>query len=316
MKEPEKSTFAGAGLLRPPSLKAFGAALRRRREALGFTLDELMAKTRISKPYLSNIETGSAPGPASEEKLRRIAAALQIPVKDVVAAGDWLRTPASVRRMIEGAGRGLPRRADGAIDLDAAGIGSQLSVPSSQLKGPAIGNQQRKTENRDPPTENPSIPLRPVPLINRVAAGQAAEYTDLDYPAGVADRYVPMPDLPGAPVASAFALRVIGDSMMPEYREGEIVVVGPAGEETATTEIRGPVKDGEDCVVRLGEAENFATTFKRIFFTRNDAGETIGLQLTALNPAYAPRLVKLEDVSGIYPLMYRVVPARRESGDA
>src|SRR4051812_40348866 len=53
---------------RPASLASFGAALRRRREGLGLTLDALARATGISKPYLSNIETARAPGPPSEEK--------------------------------------------------------------------------------------------------------------------------------------------------------------------------------------------------------------------------------------------------------
>jgi len=43
--------------------------------------------------------------------------------------------------------------------------------------------------------------------------------------------------------------------MMPEYAEGEILIVGPFmdGEE-----------DGRDCVVRTGERENFATAFNGV----------------------------------------------------
>src|SRR4051812_1812405 len=79
---------------------------------------------------------------------------------------------------------------------------------------------------------------------------------------GVADSYVAAPDLAEAPVAAAFAVKVSGDSMMPEYGEGEILIVGP-----------GEAKDGDDCIVRLDEQENFATTFKRVTFEREGNGE-------------------------------------------
>ncbi|HUO08551.1 MAG TPA: XRE family transcriptional regulator [Phycisphaerae bacterium] len=276
-----------SGLRRPGSLEALGRALRGVREGLGLTLDEVAGKTGISKPYLSNIETGRAPGVASEEKLRKIAKALGVAEEVLVAAGDWLRTPESVRRMIE-EGEG-PRRGDGTRDLDAA-----------FKKGKQIGHAQRGPRPTGHGTREGEIAVREVPVINRVAAGGAKEHGDLDYPAGVADEYVPVPDLPEAPVKSAFAVRVSGDSMMPEYGEGEIIIVGP-----------GDAADGDDCVVRLGEGENYATTFKRVFFLRDDAGEVRGVRLVALNPKYAERVVRVEEVSGVYPLMYRVVAAKR-----
>ena len=172
------------------------------------------------------------------------------------------------------------------------------------MKSPPPGGQWAVTSRH---AEGDAIPLRSVPLINRVAAGQPAEYTDLDYPAGVADNYIHAPDLPEAPMASAFALRIAGDSMAPDYVEGEIIVLGPP------TDIHGQgvVNDGDDCVVRLADQANFATTFKRVFFARNDAGEVTGLRLAPINLKHAERTVAIEQVTGIYPLLYRLVPARR-----
>ena len=301
---------------RPASLEAFGAAIRRRREEMDLTLDRLAARTGISKPYLSNIETGHTPGPASPEKLARIAKTLKLDARQVLAGADWLRTPASVRRLVasesaetggETTGKTLPRRADGTIDLDRlmpAGIGTRGS--------PARPADKRRRR------EEPLLPVRAVPLINRVAAGKAAEFTDLSYPAGVADDYVAAPDLPETPVAAAFALRVVGDSMMPDYREGEILIVGPAGaggSAAGAATGAGEPQDGQDCVVRLGENENFATTFKRVYFER-EGDEAVAVRLVPLNPAYAERRVTMEEVTGIYPVIYRLVPARRETRPA
>ena len=150
-----------------------------------------------------------------------------------------------------------------------------------------------------------SLPIRNIPVLNRVAAGTAREHGDLNYPAGVADDYVPAPDLPDAPIKSAFALRISGDSMAPDYTEGEIIIVGP-----------GDAADGDDCVVRLAESENFATTFKRIFFERNAHNEITAIRLVPLNPAHAERRVAAEEVTGIYPLLYRLTPAKHPKGNA
>src|SRR5881394_2975207 len=117
----EKVVF---GLVQPASLQAFGGALRKVREGLGMTLDVLAAKTGISKPYLSNIETARAPGPPSEEKLEKIARALGLEATGLLAGADWLRTPESVRRVFQEMKEGVassgeaPRRGDGTIDLD------------------------------------------------------------------------------------------------------------------------------------------------------------------------------------------------------
>ncbi|MGN6368194.1 MAG: helix-turn-helix domain-containing protein [Phycisphaerae bacterium] len=269
---------------RPDSLEALGAAIRNQREHLGLTLDQLAAKTAISKPYLSNIETARAPGPPSEEKLRKIAHALNIDEQTLLAAGDWLRTPDSVRRLILHSDA-TPRRPDGTRNLDAA-------FPPSP---PGMA----RNKNASAPAPGAPLPLRDIPLLNRVAAGGPREHGDLNYPAGIADDYIPVPDLPTAPVKSAFALRISGDSMAPDYTEGEIIIVGP-----------GDATDGDDCVVRLAESENFATTFKRLFFERNTDNDITAIHLVPLNPAHRERRLAPEEITGIYPLMYRLTPAK------
>src|SRR6185295_16344626 len=96
------------------------------------------------------------------------------------------------------------------------------------------------TEARSRSAGNVRLMALPVqaPLINKVAAGYPTEFTDLGYPARVADEYV---SAPGVTDADAFAARVVGDSMMPLYREGDIVVFSPERD----------TKDGDDCFVRL-----------------------------------------------------------------
>ncbi len=78
-----------------------------------------------------------------------------------------------------------------------------------------------------------------------------------------------------------------------------MIIVGP-----------GEAAEGDDCVVRLGEGENFATTFKRVFFERDAEGEAVAVRLVPRNPAHAERRVLLEGVTGIYPMVYRLVPRR------
>jgi repressor LexA len=273
------------------SLPQLGAAIRLRRLAKRLTLDDLARATGISKPYLSNIETARAPGPPSEEKLDRLAAALGLEPASLQAAADWLRTPDSVRALLGQleAGAAVARRPDGTVDLDAAvhQKRSTAPAPAEHIAG--------------------AFALRGIPIINKVAAGRAGEFGDLDYPVNIADDYLPSPDLPpvaGGPSAmlpGTFAVRVSGDSMIPDYQDGDLVVVTPEDP-----------KDGDDCLVRLGARENFATTLKRIYFEKD--GETIvRLRLVPLNPAHATWKVNAEEVTGLYPVLYKVTPMRRRN---
>jgi len=53
-------------------------AIRAWREYRGLTQDQLAEATKISKPYLSQIESGKRDG--TTETMRRLAAALQVPM--------------------------------------------------------------------------------------------------------------------------------------------------------------------------------------------------------------------------------------------
>lgn len=151
-----------------------------------------------------------------------------------------------------------------------------------------------------------------VPLINKVAAGYPTEFTDLGYPARVADEYVRVPEVSDP---DAFGARVVGDSMEPEYREGDMVVFSP----------RAAVYNGADCFVRL--ERDAQTTFKRVFFEDETgkvmddaalrgggggggqgggsgggaiASRLIRIRLQPLNPRYGPRVYDREEVAGLY----------------
>jgi phage repressor protein C with HTH and peptisase S24 domain len=127
---------------------------------------------------------------------------------------------------------------------------------------------------------------RLVPIINKVSAGYPTDFDDLDYPVGVADDYVRCPDLHDA---NAFAVRVVGDSMEPKFKEGDIVVFSPALD----------VKNGDDCFVRF--AEPHQTAFKRVFFEENKM-----IRLQPRNEKYAPTMVEGKKINGIYKAIAKV----------
>ena len=127
---------------------------------------------------------------------------------------------------------------------------------------------------------------RPIPVINKVAAGYPRMETDLDLPVGFAESYVydPTVKAPGA-----FAVTVCGDSMEPRFHEGDIVVVDPEAE----------VHGGAFCFVRF--AADGDTTFKQVYF---DTPETIRLQ--PLNSQYPPQVHPREAVDAVLKVVRRI----------
>jgi SOS-response transcriptional repressor LexA len=243
------------------------------------------------------IETGARGERGSEinsELLLRLELTLGLARGQLTHTAQWSATPAGVRRRVdamessqraaaaqlralldeEKAGGEPPPGAPIAGSLDDAFRSGRLQALVARLEGsPAPGSNVQ---------EGPPPRLLPVqvPLINSVAAGYPREFTDLGYPARVADEYVLSPDVDDP---DAFAARVVGDSMLPDYREGDIVVFSPAR----------PIKSGMDCFVRL--ERDAEATFKRVVFAEAAGAQEI--RLVPLNAAFAERVVAREDVA-------------------
>jgi transcriptional regulator with XRE-family HTH domain len=81
-------------------MEPIGTKIRRQRRRLGLTLDDLAARTAISKPYLSLIETGRVNGPPSDEKLGRIEQVLDLPARQLVVQAHFERTPGDVQDVL------------------------------------------------------------------------------------------------------------------------------------------------------------------------------------------------------------------------
>lgn len=109
-----------------------------------------------------------------------------------------------------------------------------------------------------------------IPLISYVQAGKWREIVDA-YPPGGAEECVTPLNQHGP---HAFALRVVGDSMLPLYTEGDVIIVDPDA----------PIRPGDCVVARNHHAE---ATFKKYRPRgRNAAGVEV-FELVPLNPDYA-----------------------------
>ncbi len=248
-------------------MSTIGRLIRQERQAAGMTQEALAGAIGCSKPQLSLMENDQRS--VSAERVSRIEAALGIQDGRLAAALQWDCTPPPMRARVTASdafAQRLLRAAKRGESLDELYRSGELQ----QLLDQCAGN-----------VEGPLPTSRQIPLINRVAAGYPREFTDLDYPVAVADEYVLCPDITDP---DAFAARVVGDSMEPDYAEGEIVVFSPSM----------PTASGSDCFVRL--LRDNETTFKRIYI-END-GRTIRLQ--PLNSEYPPQYVDREEIGGMY----------------
>lgn len=281
-------------------MEPLGPKIRRMRRRLGLTLDELAGRASISKPYLSLIETGRVPNPPSDEKLRRLEQVLGFKPGELVTQAHLQRTPSDVRavlqRLIAGKEDTKALKHEGTKEANGGGtatatldasvpdafVSSTINLDDAYLSGVLQDLVDRHAGNIE------TVRSNAVPVINRVSAGYPKEFTDLAYPARVADEYVGCPDVRDN---DAFAARVHGDSMTPKYREGDIVIFSPAA----------IPKDGDDCFVRF---EDGHTTFKRVFFESSDGGKGV-IRLQPRNEKYRPQTVPSENVSGLYKAVYR-----------
>lgn len=278
-------------------MQTLGELVRGLRRERGMTLSELAAAVGSTKSYLSMIENHRANSTPSAQLLVLLESALGVTDGRLRRAGDWQRAPTAVRdqvhQLADDAARGqdLARyiqsaakaRRAGGKNLDGLYRSGQLRRMIERTLEPESA-QDRCAVTTD--SEKDTMRMHRVPLVNKVAAGYPTGFTDLDYPARVADDYLSCPGL-GDP--DAFAAAVIGESMMPDYREGDIVVFSPAAE----------VADGSDCFVRL--EPDHETTFKRVYF--DDDGALVRLQ--PLNPKFPPAVHPRERVAGLYRAVWR-----------
>lgn len=305
------------------SSRDVGSLLRALRENAGLTQDALARASRCSKAHLSLVESGQRR--LSIERAAAIEAALDIHDGRLQAALNWQRVPETIRAQIE---LSRTRSADMTRRLRSA-LGSEdplaslramierdaasESVESARDRSPVAFERERAGWQNDVAAEEVDVERRggagrPIPIINKVAAGYPREFTDLGYPRSIADEYLACPP-PGVSDPDAFAARVVGDSMEPEYVEGDVVVFSPEAKLTMDAARNGPGGrrwGAGDCFVRL--ERDAETTFKRVYF--EEGGRRLRLQ--PLNSAYPPRIVDREEVAGLYAAVYVLRKVKRE----
>jgi len=269
-----------------------GEMIRELRLERGLTLMAVAEAIGSTKSYLSMIENHRVGKPPSGKLLKELEVLLGVSDGRLHRAGDLERAPQGVRDQVKQMACDVARGRELAVFLTAStrndcdGVKNLDELYRSGELRRRIERTLESTCVKEVVDGIHEVDLYRVPLVNKVAAGYPTGFTDLDYPARVADDYL---SSPGLDDLDAFAATVIGASMEPGYREGDIVVFSPATE----------VVDGCDCFVRL--EPDHETTFKRVFFGQDGAL----VRLQPLNPKFPPAIYEREQVAGLYRAVYR-----------
>jgi len=263
--------------------QGFGERVRQLRLERRMTLDDLAGASGISRAYLSQIENGRV-DPPRDDKVRSLEEVFGERPGVLIHLAHMARVPEDVRGRLQNLQAAFGRAEQTLEDVFRR-------LPPAGSDRPVGDEPDREgTRGADAGVADRQGVRGAVPVINRVAAGYPAEFTDLGYPAGVADEYIGRP--PGLEDASAFAVRVVGDSMEPRYREGDIVLVSPGA----------TIRSGDDCYVRFTPECSAAqgATFKRVYFDSETA-----VRLQPRNERYPPTVVPAAEVAGIYKAVFR-----------
>jgi len=172
-------------------------------------------------------------------------------------------TQPTIHRMVSGETR-EPRRSN------VKKIAAALGVTSEHLLGEYNGIGEPATDYNV--TAGPSIKGR-VPLISWVQAGEFCEAIDLFQP-GDAEEWI---DCAQSHSSEAFALRVQGGSMTPEFNEGEIVIIDP----------NASADSGRFIIAK--KAADSSVTLKQLMIDGDES------YLKALNPDWPNKIIKMNE---------------------
>jgi len=116
---------------------------------------------------------------------------------------------------------------------------------------------------------------RTVPLLGFAQAGSGGYFDDAGFPAGEGWDQIAFPEVADA---HAYALKISGQSMLPVYRDGDVILVSPSA----------AVRRGDRVVVKTRDGEVMAKELKR--------RTSSAIELRSLNAEHEDRMLEAEDV--------------------
>ena len=122
-----------------------------------------------------------------------------------------------------------------------------------------------------------------VPVVAFASAGPGVEFTDQGYPAGGGMYFLPRP--PQFTDPNGFGVEVAGDSMVPKYEDGQVVMV----------DTRKRPASGDYAVIGLMAGDKFVKRY------RESGGRVV---LESVNPLYPPVVVEPSEVRFAYKIVW------------
>jgi phage repressor protein C with HTH and peptisase S24 domain len=131
-----------------------------------------------------------------------------------------------------------------------------------------------------PAADRDALPrqVSPVPLVGFAQAGAGGFFDDAGFPAGDGWDLI---ELPGGAPEGTYALGIQGDSMLPLYRHGDILIVDP----------NAPVHRGDRVVVKTTGGEVMAKVLEK--------QTTKAIGLLSLNPEHENRTIPMAEVEWV-----------------
>ena len=124
-------------------------------------------------------------------------------------------------------------------------------------------------------TENKGPATQAVPLIGFAEAGIGGFFDDGGFPVGEGWDEIAFPAVNDE---HAYALEISGDSMIPAYRDGDVIMVSPAA----------PVRRGDRVVVKTKKGEVMVKELKR--------RTSKSIELQSINAEHPDRTLAVSDV--------------------
>ena len=124
-------------------------------------------------------------------------------------------------------------------------------------------------------TDKSHRPSHAVRVLGFAEAGAGGYFDDAGFPVGAGWDEIPFPAVNDE---HAYALEISGDSMLPLYRDGDVIIVSPSS----------PMRRGDRVVVKTKEGEVMAKELKR------RTAKTI--ELKSLNSEHGERVLAVPDV--------------------
>jgi phage repressor protein C with HTH and peptisase S24 domain len=117
-----------------------------------------------------------------------------------------------------------------------------------------------------------------IPLLGLARAGKGGFFDDSGFPVGNGWDEI---DVPGVTDATAYALEITGDSMLPVYREGDTIIVSPGA----------TLRKGDRVVVKTTDGQVMAKVMQR--------QTAKNVELASFNKDHDTKMLDIKDVDWI-----------------